>query len=1258
MRSLVPSVPDHVERIRCPWWVHWISWSWVYLACSAVCIATDITPFPVRPEGRGAGFGSVTPANAGIRFTNWIAPDRFLSNQILLNGSGVSLGDVNGDGTIDLFLGGLSGTTALYLNLGDWHFKDGTLEALGGRFADSDVTGSVLADLDGDGDLDLVVNTVGRGTHLGFNNGRGVFAWNTEPFNLGRAGMSLGVADADLDGDLDIYVCNYRPNSIRDDPLGKFTVRNEAAGPRVITYNGRSTSEPDLVGRFYVTPVGVKENGEPDLLLLNEGGGRFQPVSWTGGAFLDEGGHPLVAPPYDWGLSVLFRDVNGDGKPDLYVCNDFESPDRFWINETPPGGPIRFRAAPMLALRHTPAFSMGVDAADVNRDGHDDFVVLDMLSRHHRDRNRQVDGLPPSHFSPGNLDERQQFSENALFLGRGDGTFAEVSRLAGIAASEWSWTPIFLDVDLDGWEDLLISNGHELDMMDADIIQRAEGLKGQRRMTAKELLDLRKLFQRFDASNAAFRNRGNLSFSDESAAWGFDNRSVTLGMAVAVLDGDGDLDVIQNNLNAGPTLLRNEATGSRVGVRLRGLNGNTRGVGARIRVLGGAVAVQEQVVISGCRYLSSDDSMRVFACGRSAAVTVEVIWPSGRRTRVSNVPPGSLVQVTEDQTAVPPANPSTGTGAAADALMTDVSAGLNHLDSKTPFDDFERQPLMPWSGAYSTPGVTWADLDGSGTDTLVIGGGTGGQLSAYRWTGKDWLRVTNAVLQKTLMRDLTTVVTLNQTLIAGSSNYRDGRTNGGVLRLYDLGRAASGESLVGQARSVGPLALSDVDGDGLLDLFVGGRAVAGRYPEAAPSLILKNVGGRFVVHQTLGGETATGIVNSATFADLDDDGDPDLILAVEWGPVRILRNEAGTFQPWDPELSGGNGDVGRVRKLSSLKGWWTSVAVGDFDGDGRLDVLAGNRGWNWFPVPREPAGDPKLTNSRFLHFGDNVSSGSMDLLESYSAAGQQWPMRRMDVLAMAWPQLREAFPTRMAFGGASLNEIMKSIPMPVGGPVLEADWFATTLFLNRGGTLEVRTLPVEAQFAPVAGMSVADFDGDGMMDAFLVQNFFAVRPDEAPQDAGRGLLLRGAGDGTLLAQPATSSGIEVWGDGRGSAVGDFNRDGRPDLVVTQNGGQTRLFENVKGRPGLRVRLVGPGDNPQGIGTRLRLHSGEKGGPAQEIQAGTGWMSVDSAVRVMTCSQEPTQLEVRWPGQKSFRIPIPSGTRAIEVKPDGTVMREE
>jgi len=1188
--------------------------------CWASCLAGCLATSGLHAEG----FTRLDAVAAGIGFTNRIAPERYLTNQIPLNGSGVALGDVDGDGRTDVLFGGLQGTAGLYRNLGGWKFTNATVSA-GFDWAGIDLTGVAFADLDGNGSLDLVANSIGAGTAIWANDGKGRFT-RRATLNPRRAGMSLAIADLDGDGDLDLYVTNYRSVTVRDEPGGRFSVRDDGQGPRVVQYNGRLVTDEELVGRFAVGPGGVRENGEPDALFLNDGQGRFQAVTWSDGTFLDEGGQPLGGSPFDWGLSVMARDFTGDGLPDLYVCNDFESPDRFWINRTQPGGPLRFQAAPILSLRNTSAFSMGVDAADMDRDGHVDFLVLDMLSRDHRLRNLQVAGLPPSMASVGVFEDRPQFSHNTLFRGRGDGTFAEVGRLGGVSASEWSWTPVFLDVDLDGFEDLLISNGHELDMMDIDVSDEAEALKSRKRLSPREQLELRRGFRRLNAPNAAFRNRGGLQFEDVSTAWGFDVAEVGIGMAAGDLDGDGDLDLVVNNLNAAPTLYQNQATAARLPIRLQGLGANRHGIGARIRVMGGPVP-QSQEMIAGGRYLSSDEAMRVFAVGTAQQLDVEVTWRSGRQTRLQGVKPGGVVEVLESNAKNPVASPAPAT-----PLFVDVSDRVAFSHGEAPFDDLARQPLLPRNLSQAGPGVTWSDLDGDGTDDLIVGAGQGALPGVFRGgiegTFRRWA---DAPFNKPVGRDLTTLLPFPPALLVGSSNYEDGLTNGGCIRIFDTARQVSGEAVLNQGITTGPLAAADADGDGGIEIFVGGRAVPGRYPRASDSLLLRNAGGRLSPVQRF---QDLGIVNDALFVDLDGDGRSELVLACEWGPVRVLALKDGRWVERTAELG-----------LDTETGWWNSVAAGDFDGDGRVDLLAGNWGRNVFPGVVGP-GSP-----RTCHYGDLGGSGSADVVEGYvGPGGVELPVRKFASVSQAMPGIKEALATHGRYGAATLKDLHGTAL--VTNPVVTARRLESVLLLNRAPRFEVRSLPIEAQVSPVFGMAVADFDGDGNDDAFLGQNFFAVHPEEARQDAGVGVVLLGDGKGRFRSASVQESGVVVFGEARGAAVADFDGDGRPDLAVAQNGAALRLFRNQGAKPGLRVRVDGGAANPAGVGARVRLWAGDRSGPFRTVHLGGGYWSCPSSTLIPACPSTPTHVEVQWPGGRSTKLALPADARGVRVMADG------
>jgi hypothetical protein len=1189
------------------------------------------------PAGK-TGFTILPPETTGINFTNVLPKQRSTTNQIYLNGSGVALGDVDGDGLCDIYLSGLGGGSRLYRNLGDWRFDDIT-QASGVAVPSLDATGAALADVDGDGDLDLIVNSVGGGTHVLINSGNGQFS-HLATLNSSKGATSLALGDLDGDGYLDLYICNYRAETIRDHPTTKFRIEIIDGKPVITGVEGRPVTEPDLEGRFELSPnKKIRENGEVDSIFSNDGSGRFKSVSFTDGTFLDEDGHPIKTAPHDWSLSAMIRDLNGDGAPDIYVCGDFDSPDRIWIND----GRGRFRAIPRLALRTSSKFSMGIDVADLNRDGFDELFVSDMVSLNHQRRHIQTGMLVPTFLVIGEIEDRPQYMRNTLFLNRGDGTYAEIAQFSGLHASEWTWMPLFLDVDLDGYEDLIIPSGHERDAMNADVINQAEVIRSQRKLSNLEFLRLNNLFPRLASGNVAFRNRGDLTFEEASTAWGFIPGQVSQGMAMADLDNDGDLDLVVNNLNGPASVFRNDSIAPRVAVRLKGKPGNTRGIGAKITVSGGPVP-QSQQIICGGRYLSSDDPIRTFAAGSlTNEMTIEVSWRSGLRSVVTGVKANRVYEI--DETSAGPAPPVRATKPR--PIFDDVSGLINHKHFEEPFDDFDRQPLLPKRLSQLGPGVCWHDLDGDGWDDLIIGSGRGGRLAVFRNDGQGaFVAFSDPLLDRTVTRDQTAVLGTDSTLLVGSSNYEDGLTNGGWLRIYDFKREKSGESILGQTSSCGPLAMADVDGDGSLDLFVGGRSVPGRWPEPATSILFRNTAGGLVPVQRW---ENLGLVSGAVFSDLNGDGKPELILACEWGPILIYENKNGKLAPWDATLTwpgtpSSRLDPGIVTSHAStfaqLIGWWNGVTTGDIDDDGRMDIIASNWGLN---NRYKTLGVEGVR----LYYGDFVGEHRVDLLEAYFDRKMNMVVlfRTLPAVGMAMPFVKERFPTQEAFGAASIADILGDLQSQ--SKELRLTTLTSMVFLNRGDHFEPRELPLEAQLAPAFAVCVADADGDGYEDVFLSQNFFAVQPELPRCDAGRGLWLRGDGAGGLTAMPGHESGVMVYGEQRGAAVCDYDADGRVDLVVSQNGAQTKLFHNTGAKRGLRVRLVGLPGNPAAVGACMRLVFGQNMGPAREIRVGSGYWSQDSSVQVMATPEPPTRIWVRWPGGLTTTNDIPKG--ALEIK---------
>ncbi len=1158
----------------------------------------------------------LAPANTGVHFSNYVSEAKQLENSLLADGGGVAAGDFDGDGWCDLYLSGAERSNGLFRNLGNWKFTNVTASA-GLQNANQFSTGVAFEDIDGDRDLDLVVNSLGTGTQLFINDGKGRFQESTNCGLVRRFGStSLALADIDGNGTLDLYVANYSTTKIEDRPNARFDSQTINGKIVITAIDGVPTTSPELTNRYVVdVDKVVRERGEPDILYLNDGKAHFAQVSWTDGSFVDEQGKPWRLPDYDFGLSVMFRDMNGDLAPDIYVCNDLFPPDRIWLND----GHGKFRAMSNLAVRNTCRFSMGVDFADLDRDGYDEFFVVDMLSRSHLFRKVQTSGVFPIFLPIGEIDNRPQYKRNTLFWNRGDGNYAEIAQFAGLEATEWSWMPAFLDVDLDGFEDVLVTTGHMRDSLHADAVDQITRNRGRKKLTDAEHRALKKKFYPvLNTPLQAFRNQRDLTFQDTAKDWGFDYVGITQSMALADLDNDGDQDVVVVPLNDNVLIFRNECAAPRVTVRLKGNSPNTRGIGAQIKLFDGAVPMQRQEIISGGRYLSCDDAIRAFACGNSKSMRLEVTWRNGSMSVVSNVQPNRLYEIDETtgRRATPGAKP-------VEPIFSDVSEILNHTHVERPFPDFDQQPLLGKKLSQLGPGMTWADINTDGWDDLLIGSGVGGQIGIHINDQHGGFKpMKDAPFDQAVQRDTTSLLPWPKSngisLLVGSSNYEDRQPQGSCALEYNLATKTVEDHLPPWECSTGPMAMADWNGDGVLDLFVGGRALPGKYPEGAFSLLFRGKGDRFELdNESTKQITSAGLVSGAVFSDLDGNGSPELLLACEWGPVRVFRYSGGRWQEVTTELG-----------LDKCVGWWNSVTTGDFDNDGRLDIVAGNWGRNtkYQSYRQQPLR---------IAYGDLDGNDTVEVLETYFDPGaKNWMPWCSAITAMkAMPWLQERFKNHSTFAMASITDVVADRANLA--KVMEANWLETTLFLNRGSTFEARVLPREAQFSPAFGISVADMDGDGNEDIFLAQNFFAMDGDTSRCDAGRGLWLAGDGRGNFRAVPGQESGIAAYGEQRGCAAADFDGDGRVDLAVSQNGAATKLYRNVKAKPGIRVRST--------IGAVLRIDDG----PAREVHAGSGYWSHDSMVQIL---KPGAQMVVRWPGGKTTTTKIPEGAREITVSP--------
>jgi hypothetical protein len=1194
---------------------------------------------PVAGTDSGkAGFRRVeTDNNRGIRFTNSLSERAAAENRVLLNGCGVALGDIDNDGLPDVYFCGLENPNALFRNLGDWKFEKLTGPAyqaveLGGVFS----RGAVMADVDGDGWKDLLVTTVGSGTRLFINRQGNGFADQTREFGLetGYGSSTLALADVNHDGFPDLYVANNRADDIRD--RGRLRVR---------MVNGKPQVPRELEERITFINGVLNEYGEPDQLYLNQGGQRFVEVDWTGGAFLDEDGRPLTEAPRDWGLSATFRDANSDGWPDLYVCNDFWTPDRFWINR----GDGTFQAISADRWRNSPASSMGVDFSDLDGDGLPEFFAVDMLSRDPMMRKRQKPAQSMESGDAGMAEVRPQFMRNTLYRNFGAAGYSEIANFAGVEASDWSWSPVFVDVDLDGYQDIIISAGHAMDVQDIDAMMKIWSLQKKRpqslsveevrRQFVQDMIDHNRLYPPLDLPVISFRYQGAFQFAESTAEWGMETPAVRHGIATADLDGDGDLDTVFNCLNSPAEIYENIGTSPRLSVRLNMDGGNTEAIGAVLILKSrtGTFPVQYREVVSGGRYASGCDTVSQFAAGSgSASFDLEVRWPTGAVSRFTDLRPGHHYTI----------QPSGSNGKSAPSAstpepspwMSGSSGKLTLETGPSRVDEFTaRQPLLPYSLGTRGPGLAWFDWNGDGLEDLSVGNSPGGQPAI--------------AFQKTDGRFETRPLGIPGELTAfGVSSLlpwvnADGNVNGvalldgypvsreGVAIPFTVDRDGGGNGIsldrqpvAGMPAGWGASMVWLPSRRTMAIISLGGPGNQ-QFPRVSDNALMVWSRNQWVVDKATSEQLRSyGLISDAVWSDLNQDGDPDLVLVSHWGGVHILIAERGLFIDRSEQFG-----------TAALTGIWNGVATGDFNADGFPDLVLSNWGLN---SEFEASQEKPLT----LFHGEIARPGSVELVQTeFSTDGTQLlPVLQLEPLAKAMPFITRNFTSYRDFSTSPVEKVIGQRMALM--QKLEISTLVTTMLLNQSGSsLKVSPLPPEAQYSPAFGISVADFNGDGMEDIFLAQNFYGTRPGVPRIDAGFGLMLRGHGDGTFSALSPVESGIQINGEQRAAAAADFNHDGRADLAVSTHGGPVHLFTGSTGPAGYTIHLEGDSANPMALGAGLRL-IGSDGikGPVRELQSSSSFLSRSSLRHTLHLPRQstPSHVEVRWPGSdRPVRYPL-------------------
>lgn len=1199
----------------------------VQLSASMIRPADSIASEPLAAAAAQADtlFTQLTSAESGIDFQNLLSQEN--QRNFTFNGAGVASGDYDRDGFVDLFLVTEEGQSKLYRNLGDMGFEDVTEPAGLGDNSNPEgfSIGATFADIDNDHDLDLFLTNWDVPDLLYRNNGNGTFTDITDQAGVGYPGGSTTAtfADYDRDGDLDFFVATYRPHDFA----------NEFGSPQLETIDGQIVIPEDYQSRIELVEtedgLSVRQLGEPDLLYRNNGDGTFTEVGEAAGII---GGY--------WGLSASFSEIDNDGWPDLYVTNDFWSPDTFYHNN----GDGTFSLIDPDLVQHTPTFAMGMDFGDINNDGLTDYFVGDMLSRDATLRLTQH-GLMDTTLPPD--EAAAQIMRNGLFLNNGDGSFSDIAWMADVAASEWTWTTKFADLDLDGYVDLLITNGMIGDLMDSDVLATINAPQFQN--APAYFPDYPQLATR----NLIFRNNGDLTFDETAVAWGFDNAVIGHGATLADLDNDGDLDAVVNNMNQPVGVYRNDALNNRLVVQLNGRLSNSQGIGAQV-VLTGTNGIQSRIMSTSGGYLSSHEPVLVFGLGEAETIeALQVTWPSGHIQRFTDED-GQPLAANRLYTIVEPDSPSTPPPArwltAQNAQFEEVSlaAGLTNPHSESDFDDnhyegfddFDGQPLLPRRLSTLGPGVAWSDIDLDGDDDLYIAGALDQTGSLYQNLGDGSFAVLSdpapAAYEEVAPLWLHNGRFATPSLFLTISSYENSAApfvtqfvpeGSDPFQLSDAGWQEN------SLASGGALAANDVDGDGDLDLFVGGRAVPDQWPLPAPSRLYLNQDGVFsdATEEIAPDLGSLGLATGALWLDVDSDGDSDLLVATEFGPVRLFVNENG-------RLSDATAQAG----LDQWTGLWTGITAGDFNEDGHMDFAAANLGLNtkYTASPEHPT---------VVYAGNIDGDGDVDIVEAEYVDGVLRPVRERGMTGAEMPFILEEFDTFRAYAEASLEEIF-------GDRLNEAELYtantlAHTLFINDGnGRFTAMPLPQLAQITTGYGLTTADFDNDGHDDLYLVGNFSYADHETRQYTGGISYWLRGLGDGTFTVVPSSESGLFVPYDGRGTAVSDYDNDGWVDVVVGVNDSHPLLFRN-KGNAdncAVRVSLTGDLANPTGVGARIIVTLPDGSTTTREVQAGSSYFSQDSATHLFGLGQgDSVDIQVMWPdGTISEASAQPCGDVAI------------
>ncbi len=1067
-------------------------------------------------------FNLLSSKETNVKFSNDINESEelnVLSYEYFYNGGGVAVGDINNDGLPDILFTGNMGENKLYLNLGHLKFKDITNEAnpaLKGR-SGGWKTGVTMADVNGDGLIDIYICYSGkvdnetRRNQLFINQGHNKFKEEAKEYGLDDPGYSTQAVffDYDNDGDLDMFLLNHNVKKIDNMEFAKYkNVTDELASNK----------------------------------LFRNDNGHFVDVSKAAG---------IVQNPLTFGLGVAVADINKDGWQDIYVTNDYNEPDYLYINNH--DGTFTEKSKQML--RHMSHFSMGVDIADFNNDGLPDIMTLDMLPEdNHRQKSLQLEENYESFELMQNQDLYKQYMRNMLQLNNGDGTFSEIGQLAGVSNTDWSWCPLIADFDNDGYKDIFISNGYLRDYTNKDFLRYWGDYKIKKAIAREPflLMDLIRAMPSTSLPNYIFHNNHDLTFTNKQTEWGLGQASISSGAVYADLDNDGDLDLVVNNINQPASIYQNMSrennNSNYIAVKLKGTGENTNAIGAKVYVYTQGNK-QYQEVNPNRGYLSCVSTTLNFGLGINKKVdSVRIIWPDQTTQFLTSINANQLLTINY-QSSQKKYNQSF---TANKMVFNHVAPLLDVKPEEITLNDFKRQLLMLFMYSKTTPVIVKADVNHDGLEDLFVS-------TTQDNVGKIYLQQKGGkYTETTLTRGSNDNIGTTAAAVFFDAN-GDGAPDlyiaKGGYALYDPATPDLQDELYlndGQGHfvlSANALPVlndnskacvkpCDFDGDGDIDLFVGGRVIPGKYPLAPESYLLVNDGkGKFTKGDVP--FSKIGMVTDAQWIDLNNDGRKDLVICGEFMPITVFINMPDGFKDKTADYFD-----------NPKKGFWFKLAFADVNGDGKHDLIAGNLGLN----SQIKASDKEPAE---LYFADFDNNGSIDPFFNFYVQGKSYPFVSRDEINEQIYPMRRRFNSYKAYADASINEIFTPEELSKAGK-LTVDELKTTLFLNENGKFKAADLPMEAQFSAVSQILTGDFDHDGLQDMLLLGNHSDNRLKLGSFDANYGCFLKGNGKGGFKYINQSNSGLSINGDVKSAVETKINDI--PYLLIGVSGEPLQFYK--------------------------------------------------------------------------------------------------